>query len=79
MDDYFFKGHVDNCRNVTEDTSYLEIFNYSVWLLAARYKNPPAPAAAAAAAAAKVKVNVTLGLQLRLIRIRLITRWNNIR
>jgi hypothetical protein len=30
MDDYFFKGHVTNCRNVTEETSYLEIFNYSV-------------------------------------------------
>ncbi|ROW12316.1 hypothetical protein VMCG_00461 [Cytospora schulzeri] len=29
MDDYFFKGHVTNCRNVAEDTSYLEIFNYS--------------------------------------------------
>ncbi|KUI59573.1 hypothetical protein VP1G_06804 [Cytospora mali] len=29
MDDYFFKSHVNNCRNVTEDTSYLEIFNYS--------------------------------------------------
>ncbi|ROV98223.1 hypothetical protein VSDG_04474 [Cytospora chrysosperma] len=29
MDDYFFKGHVTNCRNVTEETSYLEIFNYS--------------------------------------------------
>lgn len=31
MDDYFFKNHVKACRNVSEDTSYLEIFNYSVW------------------------------------------------
>lgn len=30
MDDYFFKNHVKACRNVSEDTSYLEIFNYSV-------------------------------------------------
>lgn len=30
MDDYFFKQHVKACRNVSEDTSYLEIFNYSV-------------------------------------------------
>lgn len=30
MDDYFFKNHVKACRNVVEDTSYLEIFNYSV-------------------------------------------------
>lgn len=30
MDDYFFKNHVKACRNVIEDTSYLEIFNYSV-------------------------------------------------
>ncbi|KAK7740571.1 hypothetical protein SLS53_005416 [Cytospora paraplurivora] len=29
MDDYFFKGHVKGCKNVVEDTSYLEIFNYS--------------------------------------------------
>ncbi|KAL1880606.1 hypothetical protein Daus18300_001217 [Diaporthe australafricana] len=29
MDDYFFKNHVKACRNVSEDTSYLEIFNYS--------------------------------------------------
>lgn len=35
MDDYFFKGHVNNCRNVIEDTSYLEIFNYSVRYAAA--------------------------------------------
>lgn len=32
MDDYFFKAHVRGCKNVVEDTSYLEIFNYSVWL-----------------------------------------------
>jgi hypothetical protein len=31
MDDYFFKNHVKACRNVSEDTSYLEIYNYSVW------------------------------------------------
>lgn len=30
MDDYFFKEYVRGCRNVVEDTSYLEIFNYSV-------------------------------------------------
>lgn len=30
MDDYFFRNHVKACRNVAEDTSYLEIFNYSV-------------------------------------------------
>lgn len=30
MDDYFFRNHVKACRNVSEDTSYLEIFNYSV-------------------------------------------------
>lgn len=37
MDDYFFKSHVKNCRNVTEDTSYLEIFNYSVCLAPATW------------------------------------------
>jgi hypothetical protein len=30
MDDYMFKNHVKNCRNVEENTSYLEILNYSV-------------------------------------------------
>ena len=30
MDDYMFRSHVQNCRNVTEATSYLEILNYSV-------------------------------------------------
>lgn len=30
MDDYFFQHFVRSCRNVTETTSYLEIFNYSV-------------------------------------------------
>ena len=30
MDDYFFQDYVRACRNVTEATSYLEIFNYSV-------------------------------------------------
>lgn len=30
MDDYFFQHFVRSCRNVTEATSYLEIFNYSV-------------------------------------------------
>ncbi|KAJ9161560.1 Magnesium transport protein CorA [Coniochaeta hoffmannii] len=29
MDDYMFKSHVQNCRNVAEATSYLEILNYS--------------------------------------------------
>lgn len=30
MDDYFFQNYVRACRNVSENTSYLEIFNYSV-------------------------------------------------
>jgi hypothetical protein len=30
MDDYMFKNHVQGCKNVVENTSYLEIFNYSV-------------------------------------------------
>lgn len=30
MDDYMFKAHVQSCKNVVENTSYLEIFNYSV-------------------------------------------------
>jgi hypothetical protein len=30
MDDYMFKNHVDGCKNVVENTSYLEILNYSV-------------------------------------------------
>lgn len=29
MDDYFFQHYVRACRNVSEATSYLEIFNYS--------------------------------------------------
>ncbi|KAL1835536.1 hypothetical protein VTK73DRAFT_5547 [Phialemonium thermophilum] len=29
MDDYMFRKHVQNCKNVVEATSYLEIFNYS--------------------------------------------------
>lgn len=29
MDDYMFKSHVQNCKNVVESTSYLEILNYS--------------------------------------------------
>ncbi|KAF7547798.1 hypothetical protein G7Z17_g7492 [Cylindrodendrum hubeiense] len=29
MDDYMFRYYVDECRVVEEDTSYLEIFNYS--------------------------------------------------
>lgn len=32
MDDYFFQHFVRSCRNVSEATSYLEIFNYSVRL-----------------------------------------------
>lgn len=30
MDDYMFKSHVYNCKNVVENTTYLEILNYSV-------------------------------------------------
>jgi hypothetical protein len=30
MDDYMFRYHVNECRQVTEATSYLEILNYSV-------------------------------------------------
>lgn len=30
MDDYFFQHHVRASKNVSESTSYLEIFNYSV-------------------------------------------------
>lgn len=30
MDDYMFKNHVDGSKNVVENTSYLEILNYSV-------------------------------------------------
>jgi hypothetical protein len=30
MDDYMFKTYVGRCRNVTEITTYLEIFTYSV-------------------------------------------------
>ena len=30
MDDYMFHQHVKTCRNVTEEKSCLEIFNYSV-------------------------------------------------
>ncbi len=30
MDDYMFKSHVQSCKNVVENTSYLEILNYSV-------------------------------------------------
>lgn len=37
MDDYFFRNHVKACRNVSEDTSYLEIFNYSVWNLSHKF------------------------------------------
>ncbi|EOO04092.1 hypothetical protein UCRPA7_353 [Phaeoacremonium minimum UCRPA7] len=29
MDDYMFQWHVKGCKNVTEATTYLEIFNYS--------------------------------------------------
>lgn len=32
MDDYFFQNYVRACKNVTENTSYLEVFNYSVRL-----------------------------------------------
>lgn len=32
MDDYFFQNYVRACKNVSENTSYLEIFNYSVRL-----------------------------------------------
>lgn len=32
MDDYFFQNYVRACKNVSESTSYLEIFNYSVRL-----------------------------------------------
>ncbi len=30
MDDYMFRAHVAGCRKVVEETSYLDIFNYSV-------------------------------------------------
>jgi len=30
MDDYMFKANVDRCKHVSEATSYLEIFVYSV-------------------------------------------------
>lgn len=30
MDDYMFREHVSNCRQVTEATHYVEILNYSV-------------------------------------------------
>jgi hypothetical protein len=30
MDDYMFKANVDRCKHVTELTTYLEIFSYSV-------------------------------------------------
>jgi len=30
MDDYMFQAYVADCKCVTEQTSYLEIFNYSV-------------------------------------------------
>lgn len=29
MDDYMFQTHVQRCKNVAENTTYLEIFNYS--------------------------------------------------
>jgi hypothetical protein len=33
MDDYMFQTYVAECKCVREETSYLEIFNYSVsWL-----------------------------------------------
>ena len=32
MDDYMFRQHVHSCKNVVEDTSYVEIFNYEVSL-----------------------------------------------
>ncbi len=32
MDDYLFSKYVRDCRNVVEQTSYLEILNYSVSL-----------------------------------------------
>lgn len=30
MEDYLFRHYVDQCRVVKEETSYVEIFNYSV-------------------------------------------------
>lgn len=33
MDDYMFASYVDMCRYVSEVTTYLEIFSYSVGLL----------------------------------------------
>jgi len=30
MDDYLFHTNVESCRQVAEQTSYLEILNYSV-------------------------------------------------
>jgi hypothetical protein len=33
MDDYMFKYHVERSRSVHENTTYLEIFSYSVWAL----------------------------------------------
>jgi len=30
MDDYMFRSYVQECKCVTEATSYLEILNYSV-------------------------------------------------
>jgi hypothetical protein len=30
MDDYMFRHHVKNAKNVAEQTSYIEILNYSV-------------------------------------------------
>ena len=30
MDDYMFKANVDRCKNVSEATTYLELFSYSV-------------------------------------------------
>lgn len=30
MDEYLFRHFVDNCREVEEATSYVEILNYSV-------------------------------------------------
>lgn len=49
MDDCFFQHFVRSCRNVSEATSYLEIFNYSVRpprvFLSPTLPPPPPPAA----------------------------------
>jgi hypothetical protein len=30
MDDYMFRLHLDECREVSESTAYVEMLNYSV-------------------------------------------------